>query len=172
MENTLENKVAFFAMYINQNVLVDPTNTYTWLIPWVLKPESPDGFVGNLPHTYPHVVNSHLELKALSSIGDEAAIEVAKVVESKFSCIGRIFVERIGQCVVVTAGVYRVIIGFENSILQIRKHNEGPDTGEPISTYEHYLAAQKLISMGYYIGDGREAKFGWVKLREEVDHAD
>lgn len=65
MENTLENKEKFFALYWGQEVLKANKNHE---IAWVI------GLGGNKP-----VMQEYLELKPLSSITDEDAIEVVKL---------------------------------------------------------------------------------------------
>jgi hypothetical protein len=65
MENTLENKAKFFAQYWGQEVVITDG---------ILRVAS----VGTLKKAW--VIQSHLELTAISSITDEDAIEVSNIV--------------------------------------------------------------------------------------------
>lgn len=66
MENTLENKAKFFALYWGQRVMVDIT------IDERLFPVT----TGNIEYS---INDPYLELKPLSSISDEDALQVAKI---------------------------------------------------------------------------------------------
>ena len=66
MENTIENKAIFFAQYWGREVLMDVTNGGK-LTSYVIEPSN----------MY-RIEESHLELKPLSQLTDEDAIEIAK----------------------------------------------------------------------------------------------
>jgi len=69
MENTLENKAKFFAQYLGQKVFNDGDGDYLYFLK--------GRFLENLRH------QEHLVIKPLSSITDEDAIDVARIITGK-----------------------------------------------------------------------------------------
>lgn len=159
LENTKENKAKFFALHWGQNV--------QWDITLPIQGNQIFDLV-NLRVREDDV----LVLKPISQISDEDAVEVAKIIEPYFqfpkAMTGhKTTVVKTSLMAAVCTGGFRVCIiyGYKDSPVDIISQDGQRTTRLYAHTY--YKAIQKLIELGYYVGDGTEVKYGWVRLRGE-----
>lgn len=152
MENNIENKMRFFAMYWGQKVMREQgkrqINTY--------------------PVSYLDYPKEHhwLELKSAAFISDDDAIAVAQV-----ACPRLFITYSKGHKVIRNDGWVSVIHPMNKFSVDI--HQEGytlicdEDLMESASYQFHansFEASRKLQELGYYVGTGLEVEYGWVKL--------
>ncbi|QQT61011.1 MULTISPECIES: hypothetical protein [Sphingobacterium] len=143
MDNTIENKAKFFALYWGQNVRF-----------WTLNGPSVLSKVGHTYMTKAILDSCTLKLKPISTLSDNDAIilfDLSKYdkieITRHFSGKNHVGVEfRWVDEVVNNAD------GFSYSAIGL---------SIPEITHKQAMLA---ISMGYYIGDGTEIDYGWVKL--------
>ena len=142
IENTLENKAKFFALYILQGVFVNGLGAKGWLTTVDLNSISH----GN--------IGGHLELKPLSSISDEEAIFAFDLDKNNQPRITKIY------------STYNKYLHIEYEFMG----SEGVflDNGIVVSPDSLGLdAIMKLTKLGYHVGTTREVEYGWVKLKED-----
>lgn len=164
MENTEQNKVKFFAQYWGQKVFVNPiltpepvSNTYIFEY---LEPED--------------IEQEYLELKPLSSITDEDAYQVARIVSPMLfegnGENGGHFIDRsepLWHSIKHKKKVMMVDIDFDGYVFEYRDDEEG------YTRPSYSLAgADYLRSKGYampYMGLSVEKlqEYGWVKLKSK-----
>ncbi len=143
MDNTLENKAKFFALYWGQRVemLIESYGINATL--WLVNPKD----IG---------INSFLELKPLSSISDEDAIEVTKILKYKEDDY---FVKNFG------------FEAFEYLKDEINESKHG-FLGHVVNESSRVVAAADYLrSQGYAIpwnelSVEKLVEYGWVKLKE------
>ena len=153
MENNLENKIKFFALYWGQIVAIVSKGSYT----------HPKGTVHLVDKNTVSSVESEnytkhrysLELKPLSSISAKEAIFVFNLDKGDQPKITKIY---------STYGEYLHIeyefMGSEGVFL---------DNGIIVSSNSLGLdAIMKLTKLGYHIGTEKEIEYGWVKLKGET----
>lgn len=137
MENTVNNKMAFFAQYWGQKVLHIRNSP----IPFHLSSMKPSDILES----------DYLSLKALSSISDEDAIEVAKILTPEIETFGRVH-------------------EFKEDILEIFLGQIGFDDlsgefliGGLFSAYDHLRSKSYLLP---FMGLSVETlvEYGWVRL--------
>lgn len=176
IENTPENKEKFIALYWRQKVAKFQIGKST-AGPYTIAYNGQFGALCEDPEY--GFENAYLELKSLSQISDEDATRVAQIVLNK--PIKPLEIINWDWC-------YRVIVKREpsfqdeNTIIEmfIEIHYESSEIkftwdylkDGNIGTSERHCpnafkAYQYLISKGYYVGDGTEIEYGWVKLKEE-----
>ncbi len=151
MENTLENKAKFFALYwglivakITKGSYTHPLDTIHVVDKNVLSSVESENYV---KHKY------SLELTPISSISDDDAIEVTKILKYKEDDY---FVKNFG------------FESFEYLKDEIKEAKHG-FIGHIVNESSRVLSvADYLRSKGYYIGDGTEIDYGWVKLKEQI----
>lgn len=139
MNNNLENKSRFFALYWGQEIY---RNIY-----WVQE-ESKIEIRSNVMQTLGNISNGILILKPLSSITDEDAIEVSSILGIDNEAMvhhGRLFVDR------------------------IMGKRAGNSQDNCYLTYTSMWACDYLRSKGYalpFMGESIETliKYGWIKL--------
>lgn len=95
----------------------------------------------NTIYQHSHFKNSQLELTPLSQISDEDAIEVARV---------------------IWEGINDIHIKIHEGRLIVRDFEWDTGRFHPRRACDVH---KYLISKGYYIGDGTEIEYGWVKLK-------
>lgn len=145
MDNTIKNKARFFALYWGQNIIRIKGNTSkiivcsTYIRPSLLR------------------VGSYLELKPLSSLSNGDAIRFFDL--SKYNKIEIIRHFSGKKCLGVD---FRWVDDIINNA-------DGYSYGAiglsiPEITHKQAMIA---ISLGYYIGDGTEIDYNWVKLKED-----
>lgn len=163
MENTLENKAKFFAQYWGQEVLIaNPDNNQT--IP----------FNNINPWIYHNTDIAWLELKPLSSITDEEAFEVARIVspmlfEGNRENSGH-FIDKsepLWHSIKHEKKVMMVDIDFDGYVFEYRDDEEG------YTRPSYSLAGSDYLrSKGYampYMGLSVEKlqEYSWIKLKSE-----
>ncbi len=141
IENTLENKAKFFGLYLLQRVFKDSDCS---------------------EHVQPSVLitpnnvfrSQYLVLKPLSSISIEEAIEVFNI---------------------TSAANIKITVETRPSTIRVNYDYFVDDNIGYVSNYFFidpncipYICALKLIRMGYYVGEGTEIEYGWVRLKGEV----
>lgn len=142
IENTLENKAKFFALYVLQGVFVNGLGAKGWLTTVDLNSIA-NGNIGG-----------HLELKPLSSISDEEAIFAFDLDKNNQPRITKIY------------STYNEYLHIEYEFMG----SEGVflDNGIVVSPNSLGLdAIMKLTKLGYHVGTTREVEYGWVKLKED-----
>ena len=146
MKNTLENKEKFFALYWGQDILKIP-----------LIVGSPQRFLTSVVISHSEWIDrvnvGHLELKPLSQITDEDAIEVADILKVKSD-------EQI-----------KIILGEKHNRIDAVKRIINSENGTGVSTKRFIEAIDFLRSKGYAlpwmgISVEEQIEFGWVKLKE------
>ena len=152
MENNTENKAKFFAQYWGQEVLKYPGLNPVFEIQW--------------QEFNPHIENEeikpiqdgYLELKPLSSITDEDAIEVSSLLtQEKY-----IVVERTDQYISLSKGKYDFFIWFDGEIL-FNNDNASQLPLERMHVYDFFrLNGFALPWNGISVQEQIER--GWVKL--------
>lgn len=164
MENTEQNKVKFFAQYWGQKVFVNPiltpkpvSNTYIFEYP---EPED--------------IEQEYLELKPLSSITDEDAYQVARIVSPMLfegnGENGGHFIDKsepLWHSIKHEKKVMMVDIDFDGYVFEYRDDEEG------YTRPSYSLAGSDYLrSKGYampYMGLSVEKlqEYGWIKLKSE-----
>lgn len=145
MDNTIENKAKFFALYWGQNVRF-----------WTLNGPSVLSKVGHTYMTKAILDSCTLELKPISSISDDDAILLFDLSKYDKIEITRHFSGKnhVGVDFRWVDEVVNNADGFSYSAIGL---------SIPEITHKQAMIA---ISLGYYIGDGTEIDYGWVKLKE------
>lgn len=154
LENTLANKMKFIALYWGQSVRLykDDSVSKSTIKTWDLE----------------HPEDVFLELTPLSQISDDDAIEVAKILDFH-------------------DGDGLLISRYNTRIAMYDRYNENPEKQNVLHLYHSILEVfsldengkvfqydferlikvyNYLLSRGYYVGDGTEIEYGWVKLKE------
>lgn len=157
LENTLENKAKFFGQYLGQNIIMAKHSDKPQLIERI--------WYNFLPK------ECYLLLTPLSQITDEDAIEVAKIVCKRHNRhykpeeISYELMSDKPYVVLLVKGIARFVVQITSDGIAFIDFNLG-GCGE-IHYYcpGQYQATQYLISKGYYLGDGTEIEYGWVKLK-------
>lgn len=147
LENTLENKGIFFAEYWHQAVM----RSSLW---------RKSSNVPSLPVQFEFVTETkYLELKSFSLITNQDAIKIGR-------SVGLANAEVVGrdkECVMVVDDSYSIGL-FATGVITMYK-------GLGLNLKPYWQDLNKLYtvakSLGYYVGDGKEIKYGWVKI---IDH--
>lgn len=155
MENILENQNAFFSHYFGQDCFYPYGNDVKQCVD--------TNTIEN------HIISvSYLHLKPLSRIEIEDAIEVAKILD---------FHDGVG-CVVYHQPRRVSIYDKYNdephriNVLYIFHHLEIFSLDEEGNVFQYdwerlIRVSDFLRSKGYYLGDGTEVEYGWVRLKTE-----
>lgn len=152
MENTSYNKQKFFALYWGQKIVADGFCLGdTCTVDFALS----EGIVKE----------GWLELKPLSEISDEDAIEVAKIVS---------FHDGVGVLVFNQKDRVSIYDKYNDcphmiNVLHIFYSLEIFSLDEEGKVFQYdwdrlIKCTDYLRSKGYYLGDGTEVEYGWVKL--------
>ncbi|MGJ1414104.1 hypothetical protein [Sphingobacterium multivorum] len=162
MENNIENKAKFFGLYFGQTVVHTGIGRAMKQLGKrvVLSYENSDKFQ-SLVFSNQRAV----ELKTISSISDEDAIEVAKIAcpmlfhtYTKGHVVDRS--EKDWITVKHDRNIKSVDIDFDGYVCVCNE-----DLNYERNPYG-FSAIRKLQELGYYVGDGTEVEYGWVKLKE------
>jgi len=156
MENNLENKARFFAQYWGQKVL------WSFLYSGMKKCES------FFLHKENISINDYLLLTPLSAITYEDAIEVAVIMSF---CDGEGFIVEKDTQKAYVYDAYNDNPYSENVLIICLESLDLfslDDEGEVFQyDWRRFIeATDYLRSKSYYIGDGTEIEYGWVKLKE------
>lgn len=150
MENTLEYKAKFFALYWGQKVIEDNfwfPNQLSTIGKCAYKLTAhADSKIGGLKE-------EHLVLYDLLSITDEDAIELTKILKYKDD---EYFLRNFGR---------KAFEQLKNEIQETKNGFLGHIVNE---TSRVLKSVDYLRSKGYYIGDGEEIKYGWVRLIKHI----
>lgn len=144
MENTLENKAKFFALYLEQEVYcIEGWNRGAMIcdVHKLVKEE------------FKYLKKSYIKLKPLPSISAEEAIFVFNLDKGDQPRITKIY------------STYDKYLHIEYEFMG----SEGVflDNGIIASSDSLGLdAIMKLTKLGYHVGTTREVEYGWVKLKE------
>lgn len=139
MENTLENKEKFFAQYWDQDII--KVNMPLW--------GNKTRIVDSITLESDSLNFFFLELKPLSQISAEDAIQVARIIGYSSSDIETInYLNNQVKTITSEKGIFYFLDMYK------------------IDALTCYKVFQFLRSKGYYIGDGTEIEYGWVKLKE------
>lgn len=143
LENTLENKERFIALYWRQEVLLDENNAGRAVL-----------YPVDRSNMY-HIDKDILLLTPLSQISDEDAIE------------WYLSTRPIHYYDLRTEGYAHTIETEEDERWICTRYKGLLSSKRRISHDDPSFAeAMYLISKGYYVGDGTEIEYGWVKLKE------
>lgn len=152
MENNLENKAKFFAQYWGQEVFIEPNYDNS----------------NKLKVIYDVHIDDYVLLKPLSSITDEHAVAIAKSICSYFSLNdNNVVLKDLNDNINIINGNYTLKVGKKVDELNrgfVLIINRVP---QQMFVYEAVVFYKKLIQLGYYVGDGCEIEYGWVKLTEQ-----
>lgn len=150
MENTLENKSKFFALYLSQHV-----------VKWHKRNSHTPAYLHFSLLDVKNINKEYLELKPLSSISDEDAIEVARLCGLANACIRESTEDRLG----LYDDTYILRINYNGYIYLLKS-----------GSLYHQMTLRCydfLRSKGYalpWMGLSVEEQVnrGWVKLKEET----
>ena len=149
MENTLENKARFFAQYWGQKIICFPHNKNA------IRYDNPNKLLAG---TFER--NAYLELKPLSQISDEDAIELMRLkIESK----GVVDIETI-EIENKTLDGYTFIVKYKNWDDERVGFVFNGHTN-PLSFYD-YLRSKGYALPWMDLSVEDLIKYGWVKLKE------
>lgn len=141
MKNNLENKAAFVALYWGQQVRC-----------WNNQPPDSDihGIVGSTFITKAYLQNWHLALKSWESITDA---DMKDLVE--------LYIK------IHKTEHIPVNINLEDNAVKFSFYTTPTHLHSTYITLLHmpFQCYRLLISKGYYIGDGTEIEYGWVKIK-------
>lgn len=163
-ENTLESKKKFIALYFGQDSVMH--NFLNFKVPIN---------VSIATFESGHIENFYLELTPLSQISKDDAFEVAKIVCARHN---RHYKEsEITYEIRASRGNLDIIVYVKKSpryIVQITSDGVAFVEYEMggASRVHHYAPCQYQVthflrSRGYYVGDGTEIEYGWVKLKTD-----
>lgn len=168
LENTLANKAKFFALYWGQLILFSDGVRFPNILKFGIE------------------TNEYLELTPLSQITDEDAIEVAKIVHQIYSdrwnvvrrTNGLIHIElkgNVNDIYHVSINTFCCSINANHHFLKTEtddrasfKVNIGSVNSSSKYPVGYYTVTDFLRRKGYYVGDGTEIEYGWVKLKEDL----
>lgn len=163
IENTLENKAKFFALYLGSLLAVPLIPKYHYY-PFSHNEGGLllDGLLGTkiivkriAEQVEDRFHQCSLELKPLSSISDEDALFVFDLYNEKNQA-------KITKIYLVSDKYLHIEFSFIG--------NEGVrlDNGITVSPQSlGYDAIMKLTKLGYHVGSQNEVEYGWVKLKED-----
>lgn len=156
MENTRENKSKFFAIYYGIDVFRHQA--------WTDRRKS----IRVSSDTIDFPMHGYLTLYNISSITDEDATEVAKI-----ACRFLFHTHKSGHEIDRTnehwvsikhpKNTYSVDIDFSGYV-EVYHEDRGYDSNPHM-----VQAIRKLQELGYYVGDGTEVEYGWVKLKDKEE---
>lgn len=140
LQDNLENKAKFFALHWGQRIMKKNIEGLENFI------TEPDGFLRSPSK------ETYLELKPLSQISDEDAVEVSKIINKQFPKVysigdGEKFIEKYIAGNILALNLSRI---------------------STLSHIEHYLRSKgyALPFMGMSVED--QISYGWVKLKGEI----
>lgn len=163
MENTKPNRIKFAMMYYGQDVVKITKGVYG----------KPAGSYLKVDENYPpHVrlegmyrkLKSVLELKYLGDLTEEDGIELLKMQFGKIIPLGFNIIEYNTKhqgvpCIKYSFTLFNGDTGFS----EIAFLGGSKDFYNKLSVEQFKYA----VSKGYYVGDGSEIRYGWVKLKED-----
>lgn len=165
MENTLENKAKFFAQYWGQNVLTRPKSDNK---KWILGEEvSIHSALSKSGYDYQYF----LELKPLSSITDDDAYQVARIVSPMLfegnGENGGHFIDKsepLWHSIKHKKKVMMVDIDFDGYVFEYRDDEEGYTRPSYSLAGADYLRSKGYAMPYMRLSVEKLQEYGWIKL--------